>query len=298
MNKPQCVLTGYKDSGITFNNSNPLIIDYTFLPIGRVRITRPTYEGLLNEKKFKNPELAGICRNAFVNGEAPPLIDTNFLMNGIKNYWRPTEFKEKAHHLLRYLYFHGGKDYKLFDLHSYVDYPLCYCTNDDEFDRVVDYLSDKGFITFREIDTSYGLGHGRYSDLRLTLEGIEEVEKELPDVPLVGLVNQSIETGNPEVDKQINHARYLFFHEPRSMEKLRSACETLIFVLEPLRNELPTFFSQKDVNAFFQIVNSFDVRHNKEFTQRIEHPEQLEWVFYSLLNTINAYVKLKRKTQV
>jgi hypothetical protein len=50
-----------------------------------------------------------------------------------------------------------------------------------------------------------------------------------------------------------------------------------------------------DTEYFFRIVNEFSIRHNKLSTKRINSEEQLEWVFYCLLNTINTYVKMKRK---
>ena len=76
---------------------------------------------------------------------------------------------------------------------------------------------------------------------------------------------------------------------------MRSACETLSYILEPLREDLKNYFSQKDVSDFFQIVNTFDIRHNKYMTKNIVHIEQLEWVFYTLLNSINTFVKLKKQ---
>ena len=77
------------------------------------------------------------------------------------------------------------------------------------------------------------------------------------------------------------------------MDRMRSACETLSYVLERLRTELEAYFSTKDIADFFQLVNRFDIRHNKETTKALQHPEQLEWVFYTLLNTINTYIKIK-----
>jgi hypothetical protein len=79
------------------------------------------------------------------------------------------------------------------------------------------------------------------------------------------------------------------------MDDKRSACETLSYVLEPLRKELEAFFSTSDVSDFFQLVNRFDVRHNKSSTINLVHEEQLEWVFYTLLNSISTFTKLKRK---
>jgi hypothetical protein len=85
----------------------------------------------------------------------------------------------------------------------------------------------------------------------------------------------------------------LFFKEPQTMDRMRSACESLSFVLEPLREDLKKYFNSKDTEAFFNIVNNFDIRHNKEQTKDIQYQEQLEWIFYSLLNTITIYTKLK-----
>ena len=61
-----------------------------------------------------------------------------------------------------------------------------------------------------------------------------------------------------------------------------------------MRYELKTIF-KGDTETFFNLINSFDFRHNKESTKNIEHEEQLEWIFYSLLNSINTYYKMKKK---
>ena len=66
-------------------------------------------------------------------------------------------------------------------------------------------------------------------------------------------------------------------------------------MLEPNRyDELKSLF-EGDTEYFFRLVNEFNIRHNKVSTKKIEHEEQLEWLFYSLLNTINTFVKLKKK---
>jgi hypothetical protein len=129
----------------------------------------------------------------------------------------------------------------------------------------------------------------------LTKYGIEEVEKGRPKMPMHDLVSQEISTGDPSIDATIEQARRLFFSEPTSFDSKRSACEALSYVLEPLRNELKDKFDS-DTEAFFNIVNTFNIRHNKLSTKRINNEEQLEWVFYSLLNTINTYVKMKKAT--
>ena len=263
----RCLLTGIQfDASVKFDNSNPLIYDYTFSPIGRARISQPKIIEFNNNRTFKHPVLAGICRNAFENGEQPPLIDTEFVNTGIENHKYPVEFKEKAKHLLKMLYKLGGKEYQALDLNDIIDYPLCYCTNPDEFNRVMVYLEERYFLRWHN-KSVFGMGRTRYFKVLLTESGIEEVEKELPPLPMVGLVNQNISTGDFDVDEKINHARNLFFDEPQSMDKMRSACEALSYVLEPLRDKLKKVFNQKDVSDFFQIVNNFDIRHNKNQTK-------------------------------
>jgi hypothetical protein len=55
------------------------------------------------------------------------------------------------------------------------------------------------------------------------------------------------------------------------------------------------YFTDKDVNLFFQVVNEFDIRHNKEKTKKLIYEEQVEWVFQCLLNTLITYIKLKKR---
>jgi hypothetical protein len=294
-NVKRCILTGLIfDNTVQFDNSNPLVIDYKYLPLGRVRIAVPTYNDLLSNKQFSHPVLAGICRNAFEDGVEPPLINGDFLTTGIKNYKYPTEFKEKGAYLLKYLYHKGGKDYHTFSLKSMRDFPICYSSDIDEFNRIMDFLESNFLIKWQDAPL-FGRSMKSFHEVQLTEVGIEEVEKELPSIPMVGLVSQKITTGDFEIDDKINHAQDLFFQEPRTLDKMRSACETLSYVLEPLRKDLEKYFKQKDISDFFQIVNNFDIRHNKESTKVIMHEEQLEWVYYSLLNTINTYTKLRRK---
>jgi hypothetical protein len=188
----------------------------------------------------------------------------------------------------------GGKENHKFRMTSFEDFALAY-SSPEEFTRIIDQLESDYFIT---IDNKTGTleKHEFYFGLKLTNSGREEVEKDLPKIPMYGLINQNITTGNTEIDDQINHARELFFSENPTLEKMRSACETLSYVLEPIKDDLVNYFSQKDVKTFFQLVNSFDIRHNKDSTINLEYEEQLEWIFYTLLNTINAYTKLKLRT--
>lgn len=241
---------------------------------------------LTPEEKFI---LAGICRNRTIKGEPVQMITSAFL-HQLNNQEIPYSFEERGRHLLNYLYSNGGKEYKLFNLNSADDSTITFSLR-DEFERIIRFLESEKFIQYEHIDTDNCIF---YQGLTLTKEGINEIEKGLPKMPMFGLVEQQIKTGDKAIDAQIEHARRSFFDKHSTLESKRSACEILSFVLEPLRNEIKPLF-QGDTEQFFNIVNNFNIRHNKNTTKGIQHEEQLEWVFYSLLNTINTYYKLMRK---
>jgi len=205
-------------------------------------------------------------------------------------------FDEKLDFLLHYIYENGGSEYIGQSFSSHDSYGLCGCDNPGQFKRIMDALISKKWVTFDNVtETAEAGGNTFYFGTILTEAGIQEVKKKLPQLPMLSLLNSKIETGDNIIDSKINHARELFVREPTTMDNMRSACEALSFVLEPLRKDLKTVIADADVEHFFHLINKFDIRHNNDFTKTLHHPEQLEWVFYSLLNTINAYTKLKSR---
>jgi hypothetical protein len=286
-----CVLTGHTLT--TMSSSDGEFITYTHQCPGKVKVSVDLVrEHLLKgDDADKYPILAGLCRAAFEAGTEPLEITTQFKLAAVQSLSYPKTFKEKVPHLLRLLYDRGGKDFKPTDLNSAFDYPLCYAEDDLEFERIIQYMLDKYWLTYTK-KMIWSLGVYRYQGILLTDSGIDEVEKALPKVPMISLVSQQISTGDFDIDEKINYAKKLFFNDPQTLNDMRSACETLSYVLEPLREDLKGVISAGDVEAFFQLVNKFDIRHNKAHTLNLKHPEQLEWVFYSLLNTINTYTKL------
>lgn len=289
----KCAIIGYPLKPEEIKPILGTIIEYETEIVGKVKITLPAYQELLNGE-FDRYLIAGICKNRTIQNQEPVLIDGEFIRTGYKKYNPPIEFEEKCYHFLKTLYLNGGRENKSFDFNSTRDFPLAY-SDSEEFTRIIDQLESDYSIT---ITTTRAVGRGQaikvYFGVKMTNSGKEEAKKALPKMPLFGLVNQTLFTGDEEIDLKINHARELFFTEPLSIDKMRSACETLSYVLEPLRENLKIYFSQKDVSDFFHIVNAFDIRHNKDVTINIVNVEQLEWVFYSLLNTINTYTKLKQ----
>lgn len=289
----KCALIGYPLGKNELKPITGAIIEYETENVGKVNITILAYTELLNGE-FERYLIAGICKNRTLQNEAPVLIDSNFIREGYKKLAPLTNFEDKCNHFLKYLFEHGGKENKEFELNSMKAFPIAYAYP-EEFTRIIDQLKLDYSITIKKThQMGRDITHQLYMGVKLTSSGKEEAKKALPKIPLFGLVSQKITTGNTEIDEKINHAREQFFDEPQTPNKMRSACEALSFVLEPLREDLKSYFNQKDVSDFFQIVNTFDIRHNKETTKNIVHEEQLEWVFYTLLNTISTYVKLKQ----
>lgn len=290
----RCAIIGYPLKPGELKPLTGTTLEYETEFVGKVKITLPAYQELLTGN-YERYIIAGICKDRTLKNEEPILIDSDFIRDGYIKLNPPIEFDEKCNYFLKHLYQFGGKENKEFELNSTKHFPLAFA-DPEEFTRVVDQLKSDFSITIRK---THQMGRGKesqiYMGVKMTNSGKEEAKKSLPKMPLFGLVSQQITTGNFEIDEKINHARELFYDDVPTLDKMRSACETLSYVLEPLRDDLKSYFSQKDVSDFFQIVNTFDIRHNKDTTKNLVHEEQLEWVFFSLLNTINAYTKLKQR---
>jgi hypothetical protein len=226
-------------------------IEYYEQTVGNVIVTLVAYNELMTGE-FERHIIAGITRNAYEDKQAPPLIDSQFIRDGYKALNPPTDFKEKVHRLLKYLYEHGGRENEKFELNSTMIFPLAYA-EPDEFIRIVEYLEKQNWI---EISRTHKIGamasQRLFMGVELTTWRMDEIEKQFPQIPLVGLVAPKITTGNIAVDEKINHAKNLFFKENATLDDKRSACETLSYVLEPLRNELATFFLQRMLVIFFK----------------------------------------------
>ena len=283
-----CPLTGLQTT--FYQEGSDMVFNYETSATGKVRLTDIAIREAVQLSEEEKYILAGISRNRSIKNGDIFVFNTAFLK---KLYAQdiPYAFEERARHLLQYLYDNGGREYTEHHMDSVRDSPITY-SSPNEFDRIIKYLKSENWIEFNHINrTQTG---NFYQGLMITKAGIEEIKKGLPKMPMFGLVNQKIATGNADTDLIIETARQLFFDDHSTLEDKRSACEKLSYVIEPLRKELEGLFDG-DTDAFFNIVNNFNVRNNKERTKRIQHEEQLEWVFYSMLNTINTYAKIKRK---
>jgi len=288
----KCILTGYKVTKVIEDNSNPLIIKYESNYSGIVNIAQPTYLSISNNFE-PNWILAGINLHNTLDQKKQILIDNNFINHGFKSYSVPKEFEEKCYLTLKGLYQMFGKENRIVK-QGITRYSSLGFTNSEEFKRILERLISERLIDCR---TRRRSSHNNivYLGVSVTNAGRQKAKEMLPKIPMVGLVDKSISTGSSEIDVKVNHAKDLFFKEPQKMENMRSACEQLSFILEPMREDLKRYFNSKDISAFFEIVNNFDIRHNKDSTINMKYPEQLEWVFYTLLNSINTYYKIEKR---
>ncbi|WP_158860998.1 hypothetical protein [Lunatibacter salilacus] len=243
MNFETCPITGIKIKSQDFQTNIPIENSYTYrVPtIGEVTLSHQAWLILEQNSFQQKPILAGYCRNIFDRKGKGPKIQTEFINEGYKSVEVPFSFEEKCRHLLEYLYEAGGKESKTFNLNSLVDYTITYSPNPDEFNRIIEHLKLLKYITYKSKDDAY-LPKVIFFQIALTIDGFEQAKKSLPTDPMIRLIREDFGFGDEDTNEKVNHAIKLF-HTDSSMDNKRSACETLSFILEPLRNELKVTFS-------------------------------------------------------
>jgi len=246
----KCALIGYD---LKPGEMKPFIsttLEYETEFVGKVKLTIPAYKELL-EGSYERYVIAGICKHRTISGIEPILIDSEFIREGYKRLNPPIEFDEKCFELNKVLYQLYGKENREFELNTTKHFPLGYA-DCEEFTRLINQLNSDHYITYKNKNRMGRYeGSNLFTGVKMTNLGKEKAKKALPKMPLFGLVSQSITTGDKERDNKINHARELFFNEPQTADNMRSACETLSYILEPLREDLKDYFASKDIADFF-----------------------------------------------
>lgn len=91
---------------------------------------------------------------------------------------------------------------------------------------------------------------------------------------------------------EVDHAIALFRARGATAESKRSACVTLIGVLENRRDVVKSELLSKDEGALFEIANKFAIRHRKA-DQRSGYDEvYLDWLFWWYLATVELINRL------
>lgn len=243
---------------------------------------------ILNDYKEEFGLIIGYCRDYYEKKQTAFVIDTQFLSN-IKKLDYPKSFKDKCFHLLKFIYKNSGPERELLSFRSIIDYSITY-SDIRMFNRCMDYLFKNSYIKGK-LENKNSRGDIYYWDVEITDHGEKKILELDPELIMRDLLYQTIRIGDEKEDNMLNEARKLFFGVDSNFETKRSACEILSKILEPKRVRLESMIGKKDVGTFFEIVNKFDIRHNKKSVLEIKYEEQLEWIFFSLLNSINLYVK-------
>lgn len=265
---------------------------YYMKPVGWVYISSYAIE-MIKSNNFDLSAIAGLCRCAYELKEEPPVIDTELIVSikTLKNI--PRTFKEKFDHFLSILYKTGGNEYRARTIEVEEDYPLAYAIDISELQRIIDLAISNGDLECSNTFDCEEAGTLIYLNLRFTPKGLAKVDKLINNY--FSIIQPKIDSGDTSIDRKINHAVSLFYQDNATIEDKRSAAEELSFILEPFRKDMGKYFLDKDVNLFFQLVNEFDIRHNKVLTKKLIHEEQFEWLFHCLLNTLLTYIKLKKR---
>lgn len=268
---------------------------YYFKPVGEVHISDAAVR-IINSNHFDLYILAGICRCAYELKEKPPVIDSIMLnsLDGLDNI--PRNFNEKYTHFLTLLFKTGGNDYTPRTINVEEDYPLAFAKDTREFQRIVDFGIKSYDLECSNSFSSEEQGTIIYLELNFTPEGFKKMNKVVNNY--FSFFNPRIDSGNKDIDQKISHAFKIFSQTNSTIEDKRSACEELAFILEGFRKDLSPYFTDKDINTFFQIVNDFDIRHNKDQTKRLMFEEQIDWIFAGLMNTTLTYIKIKKRIKL
>lgn len=126
-----------------------------------------------------------------------------------------------------------------------------------------------------------------------------EVEK-VPDEWMTELVEEENKTEEPErFEKKIEEAKKIFFWRNGWIEAKKSACEKLAQVIEYVRDDI-NWELRTETESLMKTVNETDIRHSKKGKRLLEAGNKddenfVDWVFYSLINCINFYLKSNNK---
>ncbi|KAA6474133.1 MULTISPECIES: hypothetical protein [Bacillus] len=127
-------------------------------------------------------------------------------------------------------------------------------------------LTEKGYIIDRPDD---GLGH----------------------LITIDLPPQTSDT----VTEQVETAIKMFFKFDSNLEEKRKAINILADILEPYREKLKSYTTEKHDKMIFSIVNNYGIRHNNlNQKEDYEKPVWYQWMFHYYLSTVHAVLSLTK----
>jgi hypothetical protein len=106
------------------------------------------------------------------------------------------------------------------------------------------------------------------------------------------LVQRTLQSPDPDVREDVEHAIALFRSRTVTTAGRRSASFTLAGVFERRRALLKVELVKKDEGALFCIANEFDIRHRDKSQQSDYDPVFLDWLFWWYLATVELTDRL------
>lgn len=284
----RCPITGIESKYLGMTKNNAYV--YQNSVVGKVEVTIYAYEMIEDLTESKKKIIAGYCRNG--NYSHDMVLITTDIVKSIDQLDFPKGFKQQKNHLLKRIFQSGnGDERQSKDYDCNKDFPIAYCDSPERMNRLMEALLNSDLIEC--VNPHSAFDNELYLEVCVTDQAEEQILFN-PDIYLTTELKRFISfTGIAKIDERIQAALDQF--AKHNIEAKKAACSILASVLEPIREDCKKYLDSKSVEDFFNIVNNFDIRHNKKTTKELIHPEQVEWVFYSLLNTINTYYKLSAR---
>jgi hypothetical protein len=136
----------------------------------------------------------------------------------------------------------------------------------------------------------------QYGDYELSRKG------EILSIAVPG-TEALFESQMPEYDKdnvnnRLGEAVIRFRRHHSSLDDKKNAVKTLTEILEFIRPKLKAVITKADESELFNIANNFGIRHHNE-KQKTDYDQEvwLDWMFYYYLATINAVLRLIKRTE-
>lgn len=128
---------------------------------------------------------------------------------------------------------------------------------------------------------------------------------ELPNDGLLELLKSKNEVIESELTKnKLETAMKMYLHHTSNREEKRKAINLLADIIEPFRYELQDILNEeweinknKHDNLIFEIVNKFNIRHNKTV---MNYSEEIwfDWMFHYYISVIKTYYRLKEAREL
>lgn len=108
--------------------------------------------------------------------------------------------------------------------------------------------------------------------------------------------SKQVSTTNATIEETVQTAKKKFLHHKADETDKRSAILEIGRELENLKKTKQLDLNNKDESELFQILNNFNLRHNRpdqlsNYDKEVFYP----WIFYNLLAALDASLKLQKK---